>query len=181
MSFHQFRLIRTFPYQARAAMYREHIPEFEIFIADEDPQYKSYPEFTDREMYFHEMAHCMEMVVRGKFDRLKVDNFGWPKNEVGWFSPASANSECIVVALAILLEDRLTGTIRTDMLNNPSVMSTFIQAHQHKKRPFLLKEWIAERSAKLRIEDAVKEYKTSFEGIFRTTTKFIAEECAEFV
>lgn len=60
------------------------------------------------EMFFHEFAHSMVMVMKGFPKRLAIQNFGWPTvvETFGKFNNKTAITECLVVAFQNILIKR---------------------------------------------------------------------------
>lgn len=175
MKFHQFRCIPVPSYSCRADLYRSAIPEFEKFIGNHAE--------TSTELFWHELAHCMLMTESGQIHRISQQNFGWEVDRLGFFGPKSADNECKVVALAILSEKAISGTITDGVVNNVNAMDSFI-GHSSMWLPAhrqTLAYWKEEKTPRKRIEDYMEEYRPRVTEIFQTTVNYISEHCAEHV
>lgn len=182
MKYHQFRLIPTHYESALADVYRAKIPKFMQFV--DEPYQRFYPDGGRiGEMFFHEMAHCMELVQRGQIHRLAIQNFGWPKDKVGYFNAASAEAECRVVALAILLELHLTGNVDSgSTINNADTFALFIESPQTwNGKANDMQNWRFGRGAKVRINENMNEYRGSVGRLLQATVDYIVDHCAEHV
>ena len=145
-------------------------PEFGSFMYDSDTG-------TNMPVLFHELAHCIELVDRGQIHRLKLDNFGWPIGEVGYFNFSSATSECKVFAIQYLLEIMFFGKVLGDDILSIRCASEFIQADIFWKNQDALQKWKDECNAFNRISKYMEYYEPCLILLLDTTIKYIAREC----
>ena len=181
---HQFRLLKqgsgyetTDEQNKLIVAIRERLPKlYPLTKQDgEDDKRRNYM------LYLHEFGHLIEMVDRGQPERLKIENFGWPVNKVGWFSPVAAEAECRVTAYSHLLAEYLFGDAKELYMLGADMMSHLIGSKQHWVEPGKYAAWIAECAPIHRINKHIEEYRPKFKELLDKTVDVIVDECAELV
>lgn len=181
---HQFRLLKqgsgyevTDEQNKLIVAIREHLPKlYPLTKQDgEDNVRRNYM------LYLHEFGHLIEMVSRGQPQRLKLNNFGWPTNKVGWFNPVSAEAECRTVAYSHLLAEYLFGDAKELDLLSADTMACLIGSKAHWTEKEKHTGWVAECKPVDRINKHIEEYRPEFKELLDKTVDYINNECAELV
>lgn len=172
MPLHQFRLIGT---QVPNNGIRAHAPRLVPFMAQ--PRWNT----GVAQLFYHELAHCIEMMDRGQIQRLSLQNFGWPTNKIGDHRVASANAECRVFAIQYLLEELFIGQpVEHDFLSIYSA-SLFMGTEKIWVDRMECRRWKAEQSAKDRMEAYMTYYRPNIKKMLDTTVDYMVDNCAEFM
>lgn len=132
-------------------------------------------------LYLHEFGHLLEMVDREQPERLKIENFGWPVNKVGWFNPVAAEAECRTVAYSFLIAEYLFGDAKELDFLGVDMMSSLIGSKAHWTEPGKHAAWMAECKPADRINQHIEEYRPKFKELLDKTVDVIVDECAELV
>lgn len=169
---HQFRLIRKT--HALPGMI-ESMPRLTALMLEsrQDNFYDS--------LFGHELAHCIEIASRGQFERLKLENFGWPVNKVGWFTPGAATAECKVFAIQYLLEELFIGKMDRGGGLCIDMVDPFMRFDRTWVSLAGRRVWLAEKGPKQRIEEYMAQYRPNIRQMLDTTTNYIVDNCAELV
>ena len=167
---HQYRFIRS---SIVTDGMRKHIPCLVPFMTN--CLYKTYDA-----MFGHELAHCVELVHRGQIERLSLQNFGWPINEVGNFATKTANNECRVFAIQYILEEMFTGRINTNDILGINSVDLFIRSPRMWKDSTENYIWVNERSPFERIRDGIREFQPIIKPLLDTTVDYIVDKTGEF-
>ena len=112
-------------------------PEFESHVIAKAPAaaslfrntWKDYKgEWADAELFCHEFAHMMDLVRKGKQERINLENFGWPRiTQRGW-SLAMAKNEAEVFAYQWLVREYFDMPENTYALLGIDAIPVFLEA-----------------------------------------------------
>lgn len=174
---HQFRLIRKT--HALPGMI-ESMPRLAVLML-EPVNNKTYGYGFYDSLFGHELAHCVEIANRGQIERLKLENFGWPVNKVGWFTPGAATAECKVFAIQYLLEELFIGKMDRCGGLCIDMVDPFIRFDRTWVDLAGRRVWLAEKGPKQRIEEYMAQYRPNIRQMLDTTTNYIVDNCAELV
>lgn len=177
MPLHQYRLIRKT--HALAGMI-ESMPRLTALML-EPVNDKTYGHGFYDSLFGHELAHCVEIANRGQFERLKLENFGWPVNKVGWFTAGGATAECKVFAIQYLLEELFIGKLDRNGGLSIDMVDPFIRYERTWTDKAACQGWLAEKGPKQRIEEYMDQYRPNIRQMLNTTTNYIVDNCAELV
>ena len=123
----------------------------------------------------HELGHCMELVERGKFTRLKLENFGYMS---GYLKMASVDREFLACVFQYLLEMRVKDL--NPILQFPeawgikgSALDFYRQEHQRHNLT------ISELQAYKDFQDRVDAMTPKFDKTLRDLDIYLYDACQE--
>lgn len=134
----------------------------------------------DRQIYCHELAHSLAFVSMSRKEKLILPNFGWPKDQIGKFTPTIATNECRVFAFQYLLEIHIFGEMLPDLLSIHN-SAYFVSSDQIWIDKNTCVVWKTEKSAIERIIHDMKQFEPSFKDLVSETVDYISNECKEFI
>jgi len=130
-------------------------------------------------LFAHELAHVMEIFERGQIHRLKLQNLGWPVNNIGTFTAKAASAECKVFAMQWLLEEHLTGKLCEGSLLDFQSVALFLNSPRFWSKKDEFHGWASTRSPAQRLQDEVRNYRPVVVELLDATVNYMIEECAE--
>lgn len=173
MKLSQFRYIRDL--QDRSEFGETLIrrwPKLKPFMVEYDT--RMYGLKGDPEMTFHELGHCMDVMYRGKPEKMKEEDFGYPRTKhIQLMGVPAVIVETRVFAFQFLLHEVL-GVERTkDSILSPGAVEIFLEATSGK--PNSRQEWLD------RIYANMDLHRPTVLALADKTVEYIVTECAEYI